>query len=374
MGDNGSGSTTTHTYASLSYTTKTVDTDWHDTNISAAYGPPDDTAVKVLDKVTYADGSSTKFEYNGYLQVKKISNLSAETTPRVLNAVETNLSAPPSDAEDCPRLSETGTTVENFNGGSPVVVKNTLTTGQTFSPPDLSPISATRIQVWVEGHPDNLRSNTFVAASGWKEGLPVGTEDCITTSADCTTRKRWTWSEWTQDNTGVSYIVNPRVNEHRAVTGERAFDEYSRTLSGLVRGRESVVRHRFLLNDFFLDKRLSCMVFLSEIVASLFPVTLTTTKTPEEFSHVPFFCPRSFFLGYILVVLINYSADLLCPGSPTPCCVCGCKRGRRCVGRLVENDNFLGNCEFTGDCLGLGHGHEEREKSTALRSGRDQAW
>jgi len=218
-GDNGSGSTTTHTYASLSYTTKPVDTDWHDTNISAAYGPPEDTAVKVLDKVTYADGSSTKFEYNGYLQVKKISNLSAETTPRVLNAVETNLSAPPSDAEDCPRLSETGTTVENFNGGSPVVVKNTLTTGQTFSPPDLSPISATRIQVWVEGHPDNLRSNTFVAASGWKEGLPVGTEDCITTSADCTTRKRWTWSEWTQDNTGVSYIVNPRVTENRVGDG-----------------------------------------------------------------------------------------------------------------------------------------------------------
>lgn len=218
-GDNGLGSTTTHTYASLSYTTKPVDTDWHDTNISAAYGPPEDTAVKVLDKVTYADGSSTKFEYNGYLQVKKISNIAADSSSHILNAVETNLSAPPSDAEDCPRLSETGTTVENFNGGSPVVVKNTLTTGQTFSPPDLSPISATRIQVWVEGHPDNLRSNTFVAASGWKEGLPVGTEDCITTSADCTTRKRWTWSEWTQDNTGVSYIVNPRVTENRVGDG-----------------------------------------------------------------------------------------------------------------------------------------------------------
>jgi hypothetical protein len=46
------------------------------------------------------DCNSTKFEYNGYLQVKKISNLSAETTPRVLNAVETNLSAPPSPLGD----------------------------------------------------------------------------------------------------------------------------------------------------------------------------------------------------------------------------------------------------------------------------------
>lgn len=73
--------------------------------------------------------------------------------------------------------------------------------------------SATRIQVYVEGHPNDLRSNTFVYASGWNESLPIGTEDCITTSSACTTQKRWTWNEWTQDNTGVSYILNPRITQ-----------------------------------------------------------------------------------------------------------------------------------------------------------------
>ncbi len=46
------------------------------------------------------DCNSTKFEYNGYLQVKKISNVAADSSSHILNAVETNLSAPPSPLGD----------------------------------------------------------------------------------------------------------------------------------------------------------------------------------------------------------------------------------------------------------------------------------
>ncbi|MGB7208364.1 MAG: hypothetical protein WBD27_06880 [Pyrinomonadaceae bacterium] len=43
--------------------------------------------------------------------------------------------------------------------------------------------------------------------------MPLVTEDCIGTN--CADRKRWTWTDYTQDNTALSYILNPRVKEAR---------------------------------------------------------------------------------------------------------------------------------------------------------------
>ena len=50
---NGSGSSTTHTWATFTYVNKTVATDF--ATSLALIGPPNGTAVGVLDKVTYAD-------------------------------------------------------------------------------------------------------------------------------------------------------------------------------------------------------------------------------------------------------------------------------------------------------------------------------
>ncbi len=112
---NGSGSDVTHTWATLTYATKTVATDF-DSSLTVV-GPPDDTVVNVLDKITYPDGSSTKFEYNGYLQVKKVNSIAADSTSHVLNYVSTNLSSPGTGLTDCPRFTETKSFIENFNGG-----------------------------------------------------------------------------------------------------------------------------------------------------------------------------------------------------------------------------------------------------------------
>jgi len=211
---NGTGTASAHTYATLTYTTKTVATNWSVT----FYGPPNDTTVTVLDKVTYADGSFTKFEYNGYLQVKKISNVAANSSSHVLNYVETDLADVSGSQGDVPRMGETRSWAENFNGGDPVVVKNTITPSQTYSLGAASG-TATRIQVYVQGHPKDLRSNTFVYASGWNESLPIGTEDCTTTTTSCTSQKRWTWNDWTQDNESVSYILNPRIEDSKVGDG-----------------------------------------------------------------------------------------------------------------------------------------------------------
>lgn len=213
--NNGEGTgTATHYWAQFEYTNVTVSTNFAGLTV---VGPANSTTLKSLEKITYADGSSTKFEYNGYVQVKKITNIAADTTTN-LNYVETNLADVSGAQSDVPRLTETRNWAKDFNGGTAVVVKNTLDASQTYSLGSASG-TATRIQVYVEGHPNDLRSNTFVYASGWNEGLPIGTEDCVTTTTTCSTQKRWTWKQWTQDNTGVSYILNPRVTESKVGDG-----------------------------------------------------------------------------------------------------------------------------------------------------------
>jgi len=216
---NGGGSTNvTHNWATFDYTNATVSTSFSGLTV---IGPANSTTVKVLEKITYPDSSFTKFEYNGYIQVKKISQVAADSTSHVLNYVSTNLDTISGSPTDCPRLSTTRSWVENFNlvsgTATEVVATNSLTTGATYSLPNSISGSATRIDVAVTGHPDGLYTRTYVGASGYKESLPLATEDC--TGTNCATRLRWTWTDWTQDNTGVSYITNPRVVESRVGDG-----------------------------------------------------------------------------------------------------------------------------------------------------------
>jgi YD repeat-containing protein len=208
---NGQGSTVTHTWASFTYTTQEINTDFE--GISAIFGPQNGTTIKVLQKVTYADTSHTDFAYNSYGQVWKIRNYADDD--HELNNVSINIETPAADQTDCPRFTETKSYVENFNGGAEVTFNNSIPADESYSLPDDISGTATMIQTWMTGHPDNLRSNIFVGSSGWNEGLPIATEDCLTTSSTCSDRKRWTWAEWTQDDTGLNYPLNPRVVQSR---------------------------------------------------------------------------------------------------------------------------------------------------------------
>lgn len=219
---NGSGSGTTHSWASFSYATKTVSTSF-DSSLTTIIGPPNSTVVKVLDKITYADGSSTQFDYNGYLQVSKVSTIAANSSSHVLNYVSTNLASPSSSQTDCPRFTETKTQAEDFNDGDEVVINNSRTASQSFSlyGGSLTGTGAL-IKSWVTSHPNDLRTWTYVAESGWKEGLPLATQDCITTGDTCSSLVRWTWNDWEQDiygGTTPDYMCNPRVKETRVGDG-----------------------------------------------------------------------------------------------------------------------------------------------------------
>ncbi|MBC7899344.1 MAG: hypothetical protein H7070_04770 [Saprospiraceae bacterium] len=46
------------------------------------------------------------------------------------------------------------------------------------------------------------------------EGLPVVTEDWADGTSG-TERKRWTWTSYTQDDTNLTYLLNPRVTESK---------------------------------------------------------------------------------------------------------------------------------------------------------------
>ncbi len=228
---NGAGSNTTHTWATFSYTTKTVATDF-DSGLTVI-GPPNSTVIKVLDKVTFPDGSYTKFHHNGYIQVYKIENFAPNND--LLNKVETDLSSPGTDLGDVPRFESTSTTTANFNlDGSgnpqPVVVSLDRTENESFSLPGSLSGDATLVETWMTGDPYNTVSRAYYGESGWKEGLVLATETVAANLVgDTPAVQRWTWNNWTQDNVSSSDVLNPRITETRvgdSVSTKRTTIEY----------------------------------------------------------------------------------------------------------------------------------------------------
>lgn len=220
--NNGQGSATTHTWAEFTYVDKTVDTNW-DSSITTVVGPPDTTVVKVLDKIKYADGTSTRFDYNGYLQVSKVSTLAADTSLTVLNYVSTDLATPSSDQADCPRFRHTYTKVKDFNvvngEAQETHVENTAPEPSSFAESTINE-STKVVNVIMHDHPDDLYTKLHYADGDngpvWRDGLLLATEDCIGEFPECS-RQRWTATIWQQDEAKGSveygYPRNPRVIE-----------------------------------------------------------------------------------------------------------------------------------------------------------------
>jgi hypothetical protein len=105
---------------------------------------------------------------------------------------------------------ETRNYVENFNNNAETIVTNSFTTNQTYTLPDGGTATGNLIEVAFIGDPHARISKTFTGNSGWKEGLPIKTEDFVNN-----VEKRWTSTEYTQDDENLSYIKNPRVIESK---------------------------------------------------------------------------------------------------------------------------------------------------------------
>jgi YD repeat-containing protein len=220
--DNGHGANTTHNWATFTYTTKNVAFDFADS--LAIAGPPNGLGINVLEKVTYADGSSTKFTYNDYLQVYKVENVAADSSTHILNYMRTNLQSPSANQTDCPRFTDTYNWAENFaptgvNGSNETHIANSAPANTTYNLPSNISGSASIVDIALENHPNGLHTRIYYGSSGWQEGLQVATEDCVSSGCNGSDRKRWTYAYFTQDDTAKSYPVNPRVLETRVGDG-----------------------------------------------------------------------------------------------------------------------------------------------------------
>jgi YD repeat-containing protein len=187
----------THTWATFAYGTQTIQTNFPGLTLNGtANGAPE----SVLLRVGLADGSVYSFEYNTYAQVKTIRRYAPNNSNPVnfpgdyfqraytTYGLPDNASSPQSD---CPRITSRADWAYDWNPGPPA----TYTPGPGYA--------------WGEvTFPDGTIYKEFFATTGWQRGLTTQTENWAGG-----VRKKWTTLEWTQDNTGVSYRLNPRVTE-----------------------------------------------------------------------------------------------------------------------------------------------------------------
>lgn len=217
--NNGEGANVTHTHATFSYGTVPIDTSF--TGVGSVVGPPNGTNLRVLTGITYGDGSSTGFQYNGYGQVTTVNNRAADT--HLLNYSANDLNLVSGEQTDCPRFGNFGplsTWAENH-----VTVSTSFqrATNANTTLPDGHLVNGTRVDVRISGNPTaNLFTRAYFGGSGVKEGLPLASLDCIGTS-DCTEIKRWSWTDWLNGNSelgaAVNYQHNPRMDEGRVGDG-----------------------------------------------------------------------------------------------------------------------------------------------------------
>jgi YD repeat-containing protein len=201
----------THVYATFAYTTQTISTNFSGLN---QVGVANGANIKVLQKIIFADASETRFEYNSYGQVWRISNYAADT--HKLSHSANNLDWVAGQAQtDCPRFTQLRSWAENYNvsGGAPQEIVIPVLTGENHPAnlPNGTSVNATMVAVTA---PDGVITNTYYGNSGWAEGLPLLVED-YTVENGGFSKKRWNWTSYTQDNTALGYILNPRMIESR---------------------------------------------------------------------------------------------------------------------------------------------------------------
>ena len=178
---------TDHVWAQFDYNSLTIQTSFTGLSI---IGPQNGTSITVLSKVTLDDGSYFTFDYTSYGQVKKMSHNAADLHLLASTAYDMNTAT---GQTDCPRFTTRTDYAENWN---------TVNTSFTFDR-GAGPGSVTT--------PDLTLTKETHSVSGYNKGL---TTQVDTYSGDnLNTPKRTVAITWTQDNTGVSYPLNPRVTE-----------------------------------------------------------------------------------------------------------------------------------------------------------------
>ena len=187
----------THTWATFAYGTQTIQTNFPGLTLN---GTTNGAQESVLTRVGLADGSVYSFEYNTYAQVKTIRRYAPNNSNPVnfpgdyFQRSYTTYGLPDNATDpqtDCPRVTSRTDWAYDWNSGV------------------TSTYAADPGHAWGQvTFPDGTIYKEFFATTGWQRGLTTQTENW-----SGGVRKKWTTLQWTQDNTGVSYRLNPRVTE-----------------------------------------------------------------------------------------------------------------------------------------------------------------
>lgn len=204
----------THYWARFEYTNTTIDTNF---GSLVVFGPADTMQVKTLSKVTLPDDSHYDFSYSSWGQVWKITKLGSDNLP--INYTSYDLPQTGATAhQDCPRFTARKDWAKYWNGDTDgttatneeVTTSFIVPVSDTWTMPDNTQRTGVRAQVTT---PDGTITKIYFVGTagtttGWSRGLPILKD---TVSGGVTQRRSVT--TWTQDNTSVSYLLNPRVLE-----------------------------------------------------------------------------------------------------------------------------------------------------------------
>lgn len=191
-----------HTWVTFVYKTVPMSVNFPGLTV---YGLPLGGSQTVLDFIAFPENTSYHFDYNSYGQVYQIRHKAPDG--HELEHTRYNNDAPSGAQTDCPRFTERRDYAQDWNDGAEAVTTYSVTTGATWTNPESGATEAgTLVQQTL---PDTLTVyKEYSHSSGWDAGLARLTEvwfDGV--------KKKWTSTDWTQDNTTLSYPQNPRATE-----------------------------------------------------------------------------------------------------------------------------------------------------------------
>ena len=213
-----SPSQVSHNWATFEYTNTSINTSFTGLTVS---GPSNNSTIKTLSKVTLADGSHSDFSYTSWGQVWKVSSFAADN--HLLNYRSYNLPQTATAQLDCPRFTERRDWAENWNQNISGVEQEAVTTfaepvpNATWTVPhdteNMGTLSRTGTRADVTA-PNGTKDELYFidpagTTSDWRRGLL----SLVVNYDSSGNWQRKVMTTWTQDNTSVAYIVNPRVTE-----------------------------------------------------------------------------------------------------------------------------------------------------------------
>ena len=177
----------THTWATFGWTTHTIQSSFGSLKV---VGTANNAQLPLLQQVGLLGGDRYTFEYTNPAQVSVVRRYRADNTQPFYTVYQYE-----STTTDTPRLNQTRVAAENWTSLNGVP-------GEVATNFAVDPDGACRMTA-----PDGTIYKEYYGTS-WQKGLKTLSEVW-----SGSVRQKWTTTAWTQDNTAVSYEVNPRITE-----------------------------------------------------------------------------------------------------------------------------------------------------------------